>query len=55
MKMYSDDLVATLAKKGITDISEAAIFWEDEYNNRNVKYAYEYKDGEFYIEDIAGE
>ncbi len=55
MKMYSNDLMASLAKKGITDISEAAIFWEDKYNNRNVKYSYEYKDGNFYITDIAGE
>ncbi|WP_313758567.1 hypothetical protein [Tissierella sp.] len=53
MRMYSDDLVATLADKGIEDISEAAIFWVDDYNNRNLKYAYGYKDGGFYIMDIA--
>lgn len=52
MRMYSDDLAATLANQGINDISEIAVFWEDEYNNRNLKYAYEYKDGEFYITDI---
>lgn len=55
MRMYSDDLAATLANKGIEDIAEIAIFWEDHYNNRDVKYAYEYEDGEFYIMDIAGE
>lgn len=55
MKMYSDDLAATLANKGIKDIAEIAIFWEDEYNDRNVKYAYEYKDGQFFVIDIAGE
>ena len=52
MKMYSDDLVARLAKEGITDIAEAAVFWEDEYNNRSTKYAYEYKNGAFYVSDI---
>lgn len=51
MGMYSDDLVATLAKQGITDISEAAIFWEDDYNNRKLKYAYEYRNEGFYITD----
>lgn len=55
MKMYSNDLVAKLANEGITDISEVAVFWEDEYNNRSVKYAYEYKNDGFYIMDIAGE
>lgn len=55
MRMYSDDLVATLANQGITDISEAAVFWKDDYNNRNVKYAYEYRNGNFYVADIAGE
>ncbi|MCT4507900.1 MAG: hypothetical protein N4A48_03940 [Tepidibacter sp.] len=55
MRMYSDDLVAKLANQGIADISESAIFWEDEYNERDVKYAYEYKNGGFYIMDIAGE
>ena len=55
MRMYSDDLVATLAENGVTDISEAVIFWEDEYNNRTVKYAFEYRNGGFYITDIMGE
>lgn len=55
MRMFSDDLVATLAKQGVTDVSEAAIFWKDDYNNRNVKYAYEYRNGGFYITDIMGE
>lgn len=55
MRMYSDDLAATLANKGIKDIAEIAIFWEDEYNDRNVKYAYEYEDGQFFVTDIAGE
>lgn len=55
MRMYSDDLVATLANQGIDDVSEAAVFWEDDYNNRTVKYAYEFMDGAFYIADIAGE
>jgi len=55
MRMYSDDLVATLAKQGFDDINEAAIFWEDDYNDRSVKYAYEYRNKGFYITDIAGE
>ncbi|NMB42369.1 MAG: hypothetical protein GX996_10630 [Firmicutes bacterium] len=55
MRMYSDDLVATMAPKSTTSISEATIFWEDEYNNRTVKYAYEYKDGGFYLTDVMGE
>ena len=55
MKMYSDNLVATIAKKGIQDISEAAVFWEDNYNNRNLKHAYEYRNGGFYVTDVMGE
>lgn len=55
MRMYSDDLVATIAEQGFDDINEAAIFWEDDYNNRSVKYAYEYKNNGFYISDIADE
>jgi hypothetical protein len=55
MKMYSDDLVATIAKKGIQDISEAALFWEENYNNRNLKYVYEYRNGGFYVTDVMGE
>lgn len=51
MRMYSDDLVATLANQGIKDISEAVVFWKDEYNNRDLKYAYEYKDAGFYLTD----
>lgn len=53
MKMYSDDLVAKLAS--CSEISEISVFWEDEYNNRTVKYAYEHKNDGFYIMDIAGE
>jgi hypothetical protein len=44
-----------LANQGFEDITEAAIFWQDDYNNRSVKYAYEYRDGGFFISDIAGE
>lgn len=55
MRMYSDDLAATLANKGIDDVAEIVIFWTDDYNDRNVKYAYEYRDGGFYLIDIAGE
>lgn len=55
MRMYSDDLSATLADKGVEDVTEVAVFWKDEYNNRDVKYAYEYKDGKFFVSDIAGE
>ncbi|NMD34209.1 MAG: hypothetical protein GYA84_09535 [Firmicutes bacterium] len=55
MRMYSDDIVATLADKGVEDVSEAAVFWKDEYNNRNLKYAYEFKNGKFYITDVVGE
>jgi hypothetical protein len=55
MRMSSDDLVLTLAKKGVTDIRQVAIFWRDDYNNRNVKYAYEYRNGKAYITDVIGE
>lgn len=55
MRMYSDDLVANLANSGIDTVCEAAVFWKDDYNNRNLKYAYEYENGGFYITDIAGE
>ena len=55
MRMYSDDLVATLASKGIDDISRAVVFWKDGYNNRQLKYSYNFKDGKFYITDIMGE
>ncbi len=55
MRMYSDDLVATMAQKGTTSISEVAVFWEDEYNSRTVKYVYEYRDGGFYLVDVMGE
>lgn len=55
MKMYSDDLVASLANQGITDISEATVFWKDDYNNRNVKYTYEYKNDGFFVSHIMGE
>jgi len=55
MRMYSDDMVATLANQGVNDVSEAVVFWEDDYNNRTVKYAYEFMNGAFYVADIAGE
>lgn len=55
LKMYANDLVATVANNGVTEVFEAAIFWKDDYNNRTVKYAYEYNDGEFSITDIMGE
>jgi len=48
MRMYSDDLVASLAEKS-SKICEAAIFWHDEYNDRSLKYAYEYRNGGFYL------
>lgn len=51
MALYSDDLVATLANKGIKDVSEVAVFWRDEYNNRDLKYAYEFKGEGFYLTD----
>lgn len=28
-------------------MSEAVVFWKNEYNNRSLKYAYEFKDGNF--------
>jgi hypothetical protein len=55
MGLYSDDLAATLANKGFENIAEIAIFWDDEYNDRNLKYAYKFKDGSFYVSDIAEE
>lgn len=55
MRMYSDDLAASLAKKGITDVCEIAVFWRDDYNNRNVKYAYKFGNGAFRVMDIQGE
>ncbi len=50
MRMYSDDLVATLAEQ-FSNVAQAAIFWQDDYNSRNLKYAYEYQDGNFYLTD----
>jgi major membrane immunogen (membrane-anchored lipoprotein) len=55
MRMYSDDLVAYIGNNDSIDIVEAAIFWEDEYNGRTVKYAYEHNEDGFYITDIMGE
>lgn len=55
LRMYSNDLMGTLAKEGVEDIIESAIFWRDDYNNRTVKYSYEYKDGQFEIYDVMGE
>lgn len=55
LRMYADDLMATLAGEGIVEVVEGAVFWKDDYNNRTVKYAYEYKDGEFFITDVMGE
>jgi len=55
MRMFADDLVAYMSKEGVDDVIEAAVFWEDDYNNRNLKYAYEYRNGAFYITDVMGE
>ena len=55
LRMYADDLMASVAGEGVTDVIEGAVFWEDDYNNRTVKYAYEFKDGNFIITDVMGE
>lgn len=55
MRMYSDDMAATMADKGMSNIGEASVFWKDEHNSRTVKYAYEYRDGGFYLVDVMGE
>lgn len=55
MKMYANDLMASVAGEGVTEIAEGVVFWKDDHNNRTVKYAYEYKDGNFYIADVIGE
>jgi hypothetical protein len=55
MRLYSDDLVATVAAKGVRDISEAAVFWNDSYNNRSLKYAYVFSNNSFYLDDVMGE
>lgn len=55
MKKQAADMAARTSQSGIEDIKELVIFWKDDYNNRTVKYAFEYKDGAFYFMDIAGE
>ncbi|ABR48767.1 hypothetical protein Amet_2615 [Alkaliphilus metalliredigens QYMF] len=55
LRMYSNDLMGTLAKEGVEDIIESAIFWHDDYNDRTVKYSYEYKDGQYEMYDVMGE
>lgn len=55
LRMYADDLMASVAGEGVTEITEGAVFWGDDYNDRKVKYAYEYKDGAFYISDVMEE
>lgn len=49
MRMYSDDIVARLGEIGIENVGEAAVFWKDGYNDRSLKYAYEYRNGNFYL------
>lgn len=48
MRRYSDDLVAALAKN-TSSVCEAVIFWDDEYNDRKLKYTYKYRNGGFYL------
>lgn len=55
LRMYADDLMASVAGEGVTEVIGGAVFWEDDYNNRTVKYAYEFKDGNFIITDVMGE
>lgn len=55
MRMYANDLMAHITEKEVNDIVESAIFWRDDYNDRDLKYAYEYKDGAFHITDVMGE
>ncbi len=55
LRMYADDLMASVAGEGVTEVIEGAVFWEDDYNNRTVKYAYEFEDGNFIITDVMGE
>lgn len=55
MRMYANDLMAHIAEKEVNDIVESAIFWRDDYNDRDLKYAYEYKNGAFHITDVIGE
>lgn len=42
MRMYSDDIAAFTANQGVADIDQFVVFWKDEYNNRSLKYTYDY-------------
>lgn len=55
MRVYSDDLVATLANEGHESIGSVAVFWDDHYNDRDVKYSYTHEEEGFRVDDIAGE
>ncbi len=55
MRVMTKDIVSNVSRYYITDMSQLVIFWKDDYNNRTVKYAYEYKGGIFTLVDVAGE
>ncbi|MFC4737186.1 excalibur calcium-binding domain-containing protein [Bacillus daqingensis] len=53
MRAVSSDIAAHYANKGAGNVAEIAVFWTDTYHNRNLKFAYEYDDGAFYVMDEA--
>jgi hypothetical protein len=54
IEKYSNDIAARIAKNGIDDISEIAIFWNDSRNKRKLKMSFEYRDGGFYVSERVG-
>ena len=52
LKMYSDDLAATLAEQN-DSVQEIAIFWTVPYLNDNAKCSYERRNGGFAVMDTA--
>ena len=53
LKMYSDDLAATLAQH-CENVQELAVFWTVPYlNNASAKCSYERKDGGMYVMDLV--
>lgn len=49
--MVSQDIAANLHNEGAEDVAEIAIFTDDEYNDRDIKYSYEWKEAGFVLTD----
>lgn len=50
LRVYSDDMAASIASEGITNVNEVAVFIDDDYNKRSVKYHYTFN-GTGFIKD----